>query len=315
MSATEIAITIVPTLGSSVALNQNLGSSGFYVLRNTSEILSTLSTRKTDRNKQGAHGSEDSLSFYEARILPFEGELHADTQANRVTMEQALKAALALPIAQSYDENDGYVLVQITDEDSIAKQLYAKILEPPKFEVIDSGMPESRRFEFVLYAKDPVIYAQALTSVSDTESFDGTTFTFVDGDLPTFKDGDLPTFQDVQSNLMTVNNTGNYGSPPVFTVTGPTTDPVIENITTGKKMEFSKGGGLTLTGSQTLTVNVLDGTIIKTSGATETDVSGTLSDDSEWIFLQPGTNVFRLYDDTVDDLTAQLAVDFRPAWI
>jgi len=312
MPVNEIEVTI-----GTVQLNQSLSAgSNFYLLRNTPELLSTLSTRKTDKEKQGGHGTEDSLSFYGPRILRFEGEVHASSQAARITLEQALKTVLALRAAQSYDDEDGYVLVEVTDEDGEAKQIYAKVLEPPVFSLLDDAMPESRRFEFVLYAKDPILYGQTLEDEVGPESFLTTTLTFEDGDLPTVKDGDLPVIQDDTANEMTVVNDGSYDTPPVIIVEGPTTDPVIMNVTTGRKMAFTAGGGLELLADETLTINVAALSIIKTdSGDNNTDVSGMISTDSEWIFLAPGSNILTLFDETSDDLSGQITVQFRPAWL
>jgi len=311
MPAQEIEVTI-----GSVELNQNLDTGSFYVLKNTPELLSTLSTRKTDAGKQGDHGMIGSLSFYEARILPFEGELWAASQSARVTMEQALKEEIALSVAQDYASDDGYVLVLITDEDGIGKQLYAKVLEPPKITMIENAMPESRSFEFMLYAKDPTIYAQSLSSESGPESYPSTTFLIQDGALEELKDGALPTLQDTTGAEMSVSNSGNFGTAPVITISGPTTNPVVTNSTTGKVMDFSKGAGVSLLSGETLTIDVLGKTITKTAaGGSETDESGALSDDSEWIYILPGANVFTLFDDTPDDLTMQMTVQFRSAWI
>jgi len=311
MPANEIQITI-----GSIQFNQSLSyDSNFYLLKNTPEILSTLSTRKTDMEKQSEHGVEDSLSFYDARMLPFEGTIYGSTQAARKTMEEALKQAVALPISQSYGGSDGYVLVLITDEDGTEKQIYAKVLEPPKFGLVDDAMPELRSFEFVLYAKDPVIYGQSLTTETGPESYLTTTFTIQDGALPTVQDGDLPTIQESTGSILTVSNGGTIGSPPTITISGPTTDPVVSNLTTGKSMDFSKGGGVSLGAGDTLTVNVSARTIVKTSGGTDTDVSGALTDASDWIFIEPGDNEFTLFDDSPGDLSGQMQIDVRPAWI
>lgn len=310
--AQELEVTI-----GSVELNQNLSpGNNFFVLHNTAELLSTLSVRKTDVERQGGHGTEDSLSFYEARILPFDGELHASSQSARITLEKSLRSAVSLPVAQNFADDDGYVLVLFTDEDAIGKQIYAKILEPPTFSLIQRAMPESRRFSFVMYAKDPTIYAQDLTEEEGPESFNTTTFTIQDDDLPEFKDGALPTFQDDIESELTVTNDGTYGTPPTIVLTGPTTNPVITNTTTGKAMTFNRNGGLTLADdTETLTIDVNARTIVKNDGVSDTDESGKLSLDSEWIYIEPGANVFTVFDDTPAVLESQMTISFRSAWI
>jgi len=308
--ATEPTATI-----GDVTLNENLGSSSFYLWRRTSETFKKPQVRQSETQKQGEHGTEDGISRYGPRVMPFEGEIHAASQSARVTMEQALEVELLLSADQSFDDDDGYRIILFTTEDGIDKQIYAKCIFGPDFTLLDEAMPEVRGYEFTLYAKDPVIYAQELTEETGPESFASTTLTFQDGALPALQDGDLPIIQDETGAEMTVTNAGNYGAPPVFTITGPTTNPVITNTTTGKSMDFSKGAGLMLNEDETLTVNVLAKTIVKTSVGVDSDASGTMTDASKWIYIRRGANVLTLFDDTAGDLSSQLEISFRSAWM
>ena len=97
MPAAELKVTI-----GSIIFNDYSTSVPSYILRNTSKLLSTLSTRQTKSDKQGGHGIYDSLSFYQERVLPFEGEILGTSQADRKTKEEALKQVLALSGLQSY---------------------------------------------------------------------------------------------------------------------------------------------------------------------------------------------------------------------
>ncbi len=312
MTATEIQITI-----GAIDFNTSFTPGpGMYLLRNTEEILDALRTRRSDTPKQGEHGSEDSQSTYEPRILVFRGEIHATTQAERVTMQQNLDRALTLARSQSFDGDDGYKLVEIVDEDGIAKQIYAKIEQMPKYELVEEGMPESRRFEFLMFAADPTVYSQSLTTADLEESFDSTTFTIQDGDLPTFKDGDLPTFQDVLGSLVLVTNAGTMGTPPSIIITGPTTNPVVMNETSGKRIAFTRNGGVALLVGESLTINVAAKTAMKTDvDGDESSVRSKISLDSKWWDVLPGDNEISLFDDTPADLTSQLEVQFRDAWV
>lgn len=308
----EIEVTI-----GTLHLNQSLAAGGdFYLLKDTPELLSTLSTRKSDRDKQGGHGTEDSLSQYGARTLPFKGEIHASSQESRKTMEKSLMQAIGLSAMQDFAGDDGYKLVLIRDEDGIAKQIYAKVIDPPEFEVLDTAMPEARKFSFVMYAKDPVLYAQSLNEKLGPESFLSTTLTAQEGLLPTFREGVTPIIQDAFSASVTAINGGTFGTPPVMIIEGPTLNPILKNATTDREMDFSSGDGLTLLESETLTINVGNQTIVKRDGAgVETDESGALTLSSDWIFLEPGANLLTLRDDTPDALFGQLIVQWRDAWM
>ena len=311
MSALEIQVTI-----GDVSFNTSFAPGPTcYILTSTEEILGALRTRRSDTPRQGEHGSEDSISFFEPRALLFRGEIHAASQAERVAMQQALDAAVSLPRQQSFAGDDGYKNVLITDEDGVAKMLFAKTDQMPQYSLIDDGLPESRRFEFVMFASDPAIYAQELTDITAPESYDSTTFTFQDGDLPTFKDGDLPTIQDVQGQILEVENEGTFGAPPLIVIDGPTTNPVIENETTGKLLAFTRNGGVDLLSGETLTINCAAQTAIKTVEGTDTSVKSKLSLSSEFFDIIPGENDISLFDDSPDDITSQMQISFRSAWV
>ena len=292
----------------SITLNSNVhAGQSFYMLTNVPDIMTVLSVRNEDIEKQGDHGAEDGPAYYGPRTLPISGEIHALTAEARYEMEEDLKEELALPIAPDTFGDDGYKLILIRDQDGTLKQAYAKIISPPKFEMMSDVMERRSRFSFVLYAKDPKFYAQALQEETGGESSRSTTFTT--------KDGALPTFKDVLINFMTVTNAGRFGTPPLIVINGPTSSPVVKNETTGKSMTLY---GLTLVSGESVEIDV-GGTPVSItkidSIGTETDVSGYLSDDSEWIFLNPGINVLSLFDSTPDELQASLEVRWRNSWI
>lgn len=301
---------------SGVTLNANVhAGQSFYLILNVPEVLSGLSVRTDDTPKQGAHGTEDGLSQYGARSIPVLGEIHALTSDARFTMERDLKRDLALPIAQSFDGDDGYFLLLISDQDGTEMQVYAKVLEPPTFELLPDLAERRSKFRFVLYAKDPEIYSQTLQTATSTESFASATFTMQDGDLPTFQDDDLPTFQDVVGVTITVSNGGTHGTPPLIVVYGPTDSPVIENTTTGKIMSLD---GLTVLTGERVEIDV--GSIPKSithfdASDVETDASGYLTDDSDWIFIEPGDNVLTVSDDSPGDLAASMEVQWRDTYV
>jgi hypothetical protein len=309
------SITIVGT--PSVQMNVNLHrGQDMYIVRNTKELLSALTTRRSSTPKQGAHGAQAGLSNFEPRMLPFEGEIHATTVSQRVTMEQNLRKALTLSSSQDFDVDDGYRLLIIDDEDGNQKQIYAKVVDMPEFS--QYGRSASSVFRFQMIAEEDVfLYDTTLTTIEGIESYQATTFTLQDGTLQTFKDGDLPTFQDTGGNEMTVTNNGTQDTPPVITITGPTTNPSLTNVTTGRKMAFNKGDGVTLLEGESLTVtiNPTSTTIIKTDVlGVETDVSSALSDDSDLIYIAPGNNVLIFSDDTSDLLEGTITIGFRNCW-
>lgn len=311
MSNNELKVTLVGN-GITIVFNDYSSGTPTWVLRNTSRLLSKLGTRQSIIPKQSAHGVDDGLSQDDARTLLFDGELHAASQSDRRDKERSLRQCVGLPVNQSYVDSDGYIRVTFVDEDSEEYQCYAKIVNYPEFDIIDNVDPTMRTFDFAMFAKDPFLYSTTLTEESGTESSLSTTFTIQDGDLPSFKDGALPTVQDDIIAELTVTNDGSAGTPPVITIYGPTASPVVENTTTGKVMDLSYGGGLTLLTDERVEIDVLAGTITKVdSSDVETDASAYLTLDSDWIYIDPGDNVFTLFDSTPGTLAAELEIQFR----
>jgi len=310
MPNTSIAEIQVEIEGISFNTNLEPGQN-FYLLTDTPELISKLSTRSSDEERQGEHGSEDGLTYYDPREMEFKGEIYAGTQEERVDMEDALKQALALSPYQRIDGDDGYKLVLVTDEKGREMMIHAKVIVPPAFRLIEDGMPEARSFSFTLYAKDPYFFSTTLQDDSGEESFDSTNFTIGDEDEPTIGDGDEPQIYDLPTVSVMVENEGSYHSPPILIVHGPSMSPVIRNLTTGIFMDFSGGGGLSLAGGETLEIDVLAQTMTKISGSTETDARPYRSTDSGWVWLAPGENDLALTDSTPSLQQAELEVFWR----
>jgi hypothetical protein len=306
----ELLVSII----GNVTITCNDFSSGApgYLLHNTPELLSTLTTRQTKAAKQGAHGIVDSLTFYDDRPLPFDGEIIGTSQGDRKSKEEALKQCLALATFQSFAGNDGYFLVQFTDEDATLKQCYAKVVSPPKFGLIDNTDPTRRTFEFVMMAKDPNIYSQTLQSGSGTETYQGTNFQVVQGSAPTVP---FQLYQYTAPSLTCVNG-GTKDAPPVITINGPTTSPVVKNTTTGIFMDLSASGGLTLLAGEKVVIDVSAYSIMKTDvGGVVTNASGYLTAASNWISLIAGSNAFTLLDSSPTTIAATITIQWRNTYI
>lgn len=300
--------------GVTIQMNQNLhAGQNFYTVSNVKEMLSSMGTRHSETPRQADHGVEDSLSHYGARFLPFEGEIHAQSVAQRVTMEQNLRQCLSLKRSQNQSSDDGYILVQITDDDGEEKQCYAKVIDLPEFSWIAAGQTARSRFRFSMMADDPFLYAQELSEETGPEAVYVTPFTLQDDDLQGLQDDNLPSLQDTISSGITVENIGTIGTSPVIIIHGPTADPIITNETSGKIMDLD---GLTLLADERVEIDVASYTITKfDTSDVESDASSFLTAASDWIFLEPGYNDLNFTDSTPNDLTATIEVEFRSTWI
>ncbi|QDT46160.1 Phage tail protein [Symmachiella dynata] len=319
MSCTTRKLTIVRTGYTSIEIEEHPTSrSGFYLWMNPSDSLSEANIEGTETKKQAGHGVETGVSTYGPRTVPIDIEMVAASHSALVTMETNIRKILALPAAPDYSD-DGFLLYQLDDEDGTSKQFYARIIgSTPSFDMIADPSQRRRRLTFTVLADDPVLYSQTLTSGSGPESFVTTEFALKDGDLPALKDGDLPLLKDTTGSVMTVTNNGTIGVVPEIIITGPSTNPVVTNVTTGKKLAFTRGGGVSLVSGEYITVSVANKTAVKTdSGGSESNVAANLSLDSNLttFVIVLGDNNFTLFDDTSDALDGQLQVKFRDGFI
>ncbi len=115
----------------------------------------------------------------------------------------------------------------------------------------------------------------------------------------------------------TVNNTGDWETWPTFKINGPTsgvlTDPSIENVTTGKKIELNANGGVGIGAGQQLIIEThpVKRSILFATGASR---YGRQSDASEFFPLEPGNNELR-FRATGSTVGATVNVEWRSARI
>ncbi|HYH63212.1 MAG TPA: hypothetical protein VD866_00795 [Urbifossiella sp.] len=299
--ATEIKVTIHGPV--TLTLNDHSSGAPDYLLVNTPKLLEPPDPDQTTVQRQGEHGVRTSLSLYGPRTLAFEGEIIGDTQAARKVLEDQLKAGLALRALQSFAGEDGYVLVEIEDEDGSLKQCYAKIASKVSIDVIEDD-PSRRGFSFVMMTADSFLYGQTLRSASGEETYGGTSFVVAQGVSPTFP------FQLYQSTRVsaTCTNAGTADAPPVVTITGPTLSPKATNETTGQFIELT---GLELEAGETVTIDVGQRTILADDGA---DLSGHWGSGSTWWVLQSGANEIALLDATGDAIEATCLIQWRDTY-
>lgn len=114
-----------------------------------------------------------------------------------------------------------------------------------------------------------------------------------------------------------VVNAGVWETWPTLTINGPSTgtltNPIIENITTGKKVELDANGGVSIGVAQQLVIEThpLRRSILFTTGASR---YGRQSDASEFWPLEPGNNELR-FRATGSTVGATVGVEWRSARI
>lgn len=241
-----------------------------------------MGVRTTKQNRLGRHFVKSQYSFYEERLMLFKGQIAVfnNSVSDLETMVSNLKQIFALPPLPD-ESNDGFIYLKWTDARGLSWQVRAKVLSDVYIEPI-FGVPFLRTFNLELMAEDGYIYSQTEFTASTTPSYYATVST-----LPIT----LPvTLVAGWVDDLVVTNLGNFPSPPRLRITGTgagVIDPKIEIVETGKSIELT---GLTIATGRYVEIDIAEGTIEYDDG---TDYSQYLTNDSDWIYLNPGANTVR----------------------
>jgi len=112
------------------------------------------------------------------------------------------------------------------------------------------------------------------------------------------------------SGIVTATNAGTFATPWVATITGPVTNPSVENVDTGQALNFSANGGLSLAVGETLVIDSATRTALLGGTASRYD---RLASPVSWWDLPPGATQLRFGGSTSG--TPTMAVTWRSAWI
>lgn len=154
------------------------------------------------------------------------------------------------------------------------------------------------RAEVEWHCTDPRIYSSTLTTLSTSQavSSGGLVFPAV---------APLAFAGSASGGQITATNAGEFPAPWVATISGPVTDPRLENITTGQTVAFTG----TVDSGQTLVVSSLDRTVLLNGTASRYSwLVGT----SQWFDLAAGDNTIRFAGTSG---TGSLSFSFRSVWI
>lgn len=245
------------------------------------------------------HGGVDYTKFYEPRVIPLAGEAWTTATVNVTAAFDALKEAFALDggdvvfkfrrIGMAEDE---YVTARVADEldwDINAAETFVK-------------------WAVTLIAADPRMYAVATKTgqYDPTTAGSGVGIDF-QGTAPGIK---FPIdFAGTATTHLTVENQGNYPTPPVFTVTGPVTNPIVDNDTLGVSIYTQD---LALTSGQTIVIDVEKRTATL-AGVDRPDLIDARQ--TTWFSLVKGPNKLRLRGSGMVAAQTLLQVSFHDARI
>jgi hypothetical protein len=254
-----------------------------------------LEIKNQEIQKEGQHGIWDFNSFYGKRLIVFSGVIVGEDEEQVVIIQDQLKLVIDLPLEPT-STNDGVITIKYTDPRGRALQTTGKIASPIKF---NRSMKEDFKlnFQLVLKSANPDIESQTETALTGARGY-------LAGSMR------LPTklaekIDIIEAQALVIDNMGNTYASPNITINGALTNPRIENITTGKYMEFTH----TLAVGEKIIINVGAGTIVDETGA---DISSDLVAGSEFIKLKGGTNKLLLTSDENDGATNPIATRIAP---
>jgi hypothetical protein len=232
------------------------------------------------------HGSTDYTAFYQPRIFDiYDGIIVWATF-------DALKAKLALG-------SDHVITFQRAGLPYL-EQVTGRVSTELTGEIAYSS-PHMLKWTVSILCADPRIYSAILTtaSYSPSASAGGVVFPLA---FPLV-------FVGSGASDLTVNNGGNFPTPPVFTIDGPATAFSITNDTTGESIVFQ---GIALVAGDVLTVDVAARTVVL-NGTDRPDLVDAAN--TTWWELLPGDNSVRLHGSGFADGVTTLAVQYRDARI
>jgi len=233
--------------------------------------------RHSEESRQGQHGILDYDTFVGKRAIIFTGQIIAPNAEKMVQMIDKFQKAFTVSAVPNKD--DGYRELLFTEEDGIAKKVFAKVETMPEY-AEELGFPYVRNFLVALKCKEPRKLSQELNLVPEVKSDTlGAQIT-----LPTKLP--LNTGWDYVYKK-TLVNAGNFAASPKITVHAPCINPKVLNRSYDVFMQFV----CTLSDSDTLEIDVLQGTatITRSDGSME-DALLVLTNNSEFFYLLTGEN-------------------------
>lgn len=254
--------------------------------------LGSPSPRREVISRARSHGEIDMTQYYSGRVLSLAGFTYGPDMATANSRFDTLKAALQL----GTDHTLKFTRIGQPEEMVLCRVASS----------VDSSMEGASqivKWAVDLFAPDPRIYASALQTVSYFPSAGGV------GEGIDF-DIDFPiSFPGAVLTSMSATNAGTFPTSPVFTITGPVTNPIIDNITSGLSLYTQ---GLVMNAGDQVVVDMAARTL-SIAGVVRMDYVD--SSQTNWFDLIPGSNNLRLRGSSVSAGITALSVSFRDARI
>src|SRR6185503_8386999 len=206
------------SIGSLVLMTSGLPITG-YTLMQPVEGLEGPPHRTNSFARPGRHGATVSSQFYDGRLITLQGTISGVDYATYLSNRRAFIAATNIDL-----DNNNYpvpVRVSYTMQDGNSYYVDCYFDKP----MMELTAPTRCDFQITAVAPDPMIFGatQVVSSVISPPSGGGYVVPMV-----------VPYISGASTGgSVTLNNAGSETAWPIITLTGPLTNPVLTNTTTG----------------------------------------------------------------------------------
>ena len=249
--------------------------------------------RETMYDKPGEDGSVLSSLFYGSRTITLTGHINAQATAAQY---EALRRALASACAVQRDVN-GQPKSSVINVTTRGGSSYFLNVFPRK-PTFDYEYATTSNFLLHFVSADSVIYGAGQISSGSIMRPTGGGFI-----LPFI----LPVASATTTGgSVTVANSGNSTALPIVTLTGPLTNPYVQNSATGTFVQLN----YTIPGGSFVMIDMANKTVMLNGNST---ILSTRTTDSDWWGILPGTNSISLSTGSTSN-TGNVVVSFYNAY-
>lgn len=276
----------------SLQIHDNQNSGIGYFVEIPIEGLEYPPVRQSIYDKPGEHGSNLSNVLYSGRTIIIVGSVFASTNTTYEALRRALEGALR--IVKNQFTVPVPLTLYFTTTDSLALQTDTFI---KSFELKVTNVTNGK-FRIELFAPDFPLYSQSQSVATLTRaSGGGAVYPII-----------YPIIYGASTGGQAlVVNQGDAESYPVITLNGPITNPIIQNVTTGRYLELD----MTLNSGDQVVIDMKNKTIVLNGTQS---VIGNKNSASQWWWLDPGNNTIRFFTSSGAD-TGNVQIAYRDAYI
>lgn len=265
-----------------------------YLLQVPVDGLESADYRVTTYDKPGEDGAQVSAAFYSSRTITLPGLVRGDTP----TLYEQNRKALSTACSINRDSNNHPILTKLSFISLAGNSYYVNVqFNKPQFGWRDVTWT---KFQLTCIAPDPRIYTtQPVDSGAVTLPTPGGGF-LVPALVPIVAGGSI-------GGGTILTNFGNEQSHPVITFTGPLTNPLIYNQTTG--LGFQLNYSIPFGG--TVVVDMYYQSVVYNNSSNF--IAYRDQNNNNWLTCIPGPNNFVLTTASSAD-TGNVDIKFNPAW-